>query len=831
MNETMRRLSTFVFFLLATSTLFAAERFDLDRGVPRDDIRARHVILSPQQPLSEADRADLRAKGIDVQHPLTGGRWIARVTAAAEASGDARIASIEPLAADRKILRSALQDLGHGRAWANLAVLFHDDVAFDDARAAILAAGGEMGALTVKFLPSQRIEAKIAPSAVAALAADDRVLAISGRPRFGLTELNTEAGSLAKVDIVQAAPYNLSGAGINVGVSEISVAQADHPEFQGRLQAFAQPGGSEVGEHSTHVSGTIGAAGIRPDAKGMAYAAHIYQYDVGTGVGSMLKVFDDDFPSLGLVSNNISLGFPLGWCSDANCGGAGFPVWLDTEEYYGAYEAGYGVPAIDDSVLRDGILHVFAAGNDGALPGFEAEGQHRHVNPDTGDTDTTKIYCISHSGSGNDCPLPTCNGGCERAQHHRDLSPFDTMSVTGSAKNIITVGAVQPIAGVVVPVSFSSRGPAKDGRVKPEVVARGWNTLSTIPVNSYGLSSGTSMAAPVVTGIAALLAEQWEKLHAGAKPGPVVLKALIIAGADDLGNPGPDYSFGFGSIDAKNSADLIIGDNGQGTQIRSTSIAQGQTFEMPVTVTAQQNLRAVLQWGDPSVILLGNDSFEAKALVNDLDVKILDPNGATHLPYVLDKVNYEANATTGVNVVDNTEMVDIANATPGVYRIVVTGSHVTSGPQTAVIVANAKAAPAAPPCSDPPELGGNDTAAAAYGDIPTEQTVNGAICTQSDVDYFRFTATKNGPMTVTITTADTPLRVTESALNGQSASVDVPAHSTRTVSVQYGTGTGAAPALLVTLRVEANGTVGANSSYSVKVSYGQLVPPRRRSVR
>ncbi|MBV8519866.1 MAG: S8 family serine peptidase [Acidobacteria bacterium] len=825
----MRRLPIVFVLLLATSTLFAAERFDRDSGLARDNIRARHVILQPEQPLTDADRAELRAKGIDVQHPLTGGRWVARVTASAEASGDARIASLEPLGADRKILHSALKDLGRGRAWANLAVLFHDDVAFDEARNAILAAGGQLDPLTVKYLPSQRIEARIAPSAVATLAADDRVLAISGRPRHGLTELNTEAGSLAKVDVVQAAPYNLSGAGINVGVSEISVAQADHPEFQGRLQAFAQPGGSEVGEHSTHVSGTIGAAGIRPDAKGMAPASHIYQYDVGTGVGSMLDVFDNAFPSLGLVSNNISLGFPLGWCT--SCDGAGFPVWLDTEEYYGAYEAGYGVPAIDDSVLRDGILHVFAAGNDGALPGFEQDGQHRHVNPDTGDTDKTKIYCVSRSGSGNDCPLPTCNGGCERAQHHRDLSPFDTMSVTGSAKNVITVGAVQPIAGTVVPVSFSSRGPAKDGRVKPEVVARGWNTLSTVPVNSYATSSGTSMAAPVVTGIAALLAEQWEKLHQNAKPGPVVLKALLIAGADDLGNPGPDYSFGFGSVDAKNSVDLIIGDNGQGTQIRSTSIAQGQSYEMPLNVTAQQNLRVVLQWGDPSVILLGDDSFEAKALVNDLDVKIVDPNGATHLPYVLDKVNYQANATTGVNTVDNTEMVEIANATPGVYRVVVTGSHVTSGPQAAVIVANAKAAPAAPPCSDPTEMGGNDTPATAYGDVPTEQTVSGAICTQNDVDYFRFTATKNGPMTVTITAADTPLRVTETASNGLTSSVDVPAHATRTVTLQYGSGNGVATALPVTVRVEANGTLGANSSYTVKFSYGTFVPPRRRSVR
>jgi hypothetical protein len=58
------------------------------------------------------------------------------------------------------------------------------------------------------------------------------------------------------------------------------------------------------------------------------------------------------------------------------------------------------------------------------------------------------------------------------------------------------------------------------------------------------------MASPVVTGIAALLTEQWRKTFTGANPKAAeTLKALILAGAQDLGNPGPDYTYGFGLVE------------------------------------------------------------------------------------------------------------------------------------------------------------------------------------------------------------------------------------------------------------------------------------------
>jgi len=400
------------------------------------------------------------------------------------------------------------------------------------------------------------------------------------------------------------------------------------------------------------------------------------------------------------------------------------------------------------------------------------------------------------------------------------------MTVTGSAKNVLAVGAVQTLTSPPTIASFSSRGPAKDGRVKPDIVARGRGLLSTVPTSIYATSSGTSMAAPVVTGIAALMGEQWQKTF-GGRPTAAELRAVLLAGATDLGNPGPDYTFGFGLVDAKNSADLIIGDGGTRSQIANVTVAQGGRVERNVTLTATQNLKILVTWPDPSVVLLGNDSFEAKALVNDLDVQVITPGGTTVLPYVLDKVHYENAATRGVNNVDNTELIEIANAAPGVYRVVILGTHVTQGPQAAVVVSNAKGVTLLP-CSDIQEP--NNSAETAWGNVPPG-SLSGAICTAGDADFFKFQVTKFGPVQATVKAGDTPLRATLTASNGQTATVDIPANNTRQVSIQYGSGTADAPALNVTLKIEATAAIGTNPSYTVTLAYGQAIGPRRRASR
>lgn len=818
----MTRLVLVPLFLLSFSASAASALRDRDRETPA---RGRAVIVSPAHALSEADRNELAEKGIVIRHALPGGRYLARMRDAAGAVDDERVHGIESLTLEHKLDRWAMRAASSSRASVGVNVVFHADVPFGEAMQAILAAGGSTEPFTLRYLPSQRIEAKVPPSAVLALASDERVFGIVGRRNFKVTPNNAISATLSRVTELYDAPYGLSGAGVAVSLFELAAAQATHVEFQGRLTLASSVATGDAGDgrHATHVAGTIGAGGVRADAKGMAPKATIHQFCVKTAnnkcTGLWLSHKEDRLAELNVVADNNSWGYVLGWQS-----GDPFPIWNGLDIYYGAYDLTIGAP-IDKISNEQNVLFVHSSGNDGNLPAMDVWRKHRHVD-DEGDEITTQLFCVSQNGSGTDCPTD-CNGSvtpCELTIHGA-ATPFDTMGVTASAKNVVAVGSVNSAKNIV---SSSSRGPAKDGRIKPDVVARGSGVLSAIPTNAYGPSSGTSMAAPAVTGIAALLTEQWRRTFAGADPKPAELKALLLAGAEDLGNPGPDYTYGFGLVNAKAAVDLIRADGGNGERIRTLSFLQGArttTHEVALAVTSQQSLRVVLNWADPAIALLpGADTDIAeKALVNDLDVSIVDPAGNVHLAWVLDKNTPSANATRGVNKVDNVEMVEIANAVPGTYRVIATGTSVNEGPQTAVLVTNVRAAR---PCFDLQETGsGNNTADAAYGNLGAGSIVYGGLCSASDVDFYKFVATKTGPVSVTITTGDTALRVTLTGA-GISRTQDVAANSTATLNADASSSPNA-----IILKIEPAGAIGAEPQYSFTPSFGVKSGTKRRSTR
>lgn len=841
----MRRLSAVLLSLLLTGAAFAGNNESDPRVKEPADRLGRAMVLTPRQALSEGDIADLASRGVVVRRALSGGRYLARVKDEAVAATDSRIASAAPMTSRMKLQPSVVREAARAKPYARVNVIFHDDVDFESARSAILEAGGALDdVLRLRFSPSRRLTARVAPSALQALVDDERVMTIIGpAPKLPRSE-NVVSALVSQVDVVQAAPYGLSGDGVTVSLFELAQAQATHPEFRidgggSRLTLHALGGAADDKEHATHVAGTIGAAGVQPNAKGMAPKARIHEFCVAVDglnqcEGDWVEIKDEELTPLGIIADNNSWGYDLGWYDEG-----GFPIWDGTDIFFGSYQPEFGGPYVDEISIDRKILFVHSGGNKGDMGGFATEwSQHRHVDEE-GDPIETEIFCYSKDNSGTDCPA-FCNGtnpdnnnapaGCEKiVERHHENVPYDTVGVVASAKNVIAVGAVSGIPGNLNIGSFSSRGPAKDGRVKPDVVARGVNVLSSIPTDVYGRLQGTSMSSPVVTGIAALLIEQWRKTFAGANPLPEQLKALIIAGTQDLGNPGPDYTYGFGLVNAKNSVDLIRADNATGARIQNLTFTQGltQTHEFPMTLTTAQNVRVVLNWADPPFVMLGDDEITDPILINDLDLKVIDPLGATHLPYVLDKVAYTANATRGVNKVDNVEMLEIANAPAGTYRVLVTGTHVPEGPQPAVVVANATlGALAPPPCIDVIEqLGSNNTAATAFGNLTPLQQINAAICGANDIDFYKFNVTQAGPVSVVVTTGDTPLRATLTA-TGVNLTVDVPANSSRTLNTNVTN-----VPLAFVLEIEPNGTIGTVPTYSFTTTFSETHQPRRRSVR
>src|SRR5690606_35826654 len=134
-------------------------------------------------------------------------------------------------------------------------------------------------------------------------------------------------------------------------------------------------------------------------------------------------------------------------------------------------------------------------------------------------------------------------------------------NVTGGHKHSKNSIAVANLTYLDVRNNSSSRGPAHDGRLKPEVSAVGTNVWSTSDTNRYVNMTGTSMSCPAVAGVFAQLYQAYKNLNANANPSSALMKAIVMNSADDLGNPGPDFSYGYGRINALKAVQCIEQNN------------------------------------------------------------------------------------------------------------------------------------------------------------------------------------------------------------------------------------------------------------------------------
>ncbi len=238
-----------------------------------------------------------------------------------------------------------------------------------------------------------------------------------------------------------------------------------------------------------------------------------------------------------------------------------------------------------------------------------------------------------------------------------------------AAKNVLTVGATDAKGNAS---NFSSRGPVKDGRLKPEITSQGQFVLSTWTNNQYSSNNGTSMAAPGAAGGLALLVEQYRDANSGANPKNGLLKALISNGGADKGNAGPDYTYGFGNMNLLRSSAMI-----ENSSYFNTTVTQGddnlETISVPAN-TAQ--LKVLLYWSDPPAAVMAS-----KTLVNDLDLEVTGPGG-TVLPLRPDTVfaNVNQPAVTGADHHNNIEQVVINNPAAGDYDLRVIGTLIAQNP-------------------------------------------------------------------------------------------------------------------------------------------------------
>lgn len=254
-------------------------------------------------------------------------------------------------------------------------------------------------------------------------------------------------------------------------------------------------------------------------------------------------------------------------------------------------------------------------------------------------------------------------------------------NITGGHKTGKNVIAVGNLSNLDVISNSSSRGPSKDGRIKPDICAVGSSVYSTVEPQNYTVKSGTSMACPAIAGIIAQIYQGYKEDHSNTNPPSGLIKAALLNTADDLGNIGPDYIYGWGRVNARRANNLIEENNYfTGSMTQGNSITHGLYLNVNTS-----KIKIMLYWTDEE----GSPSASS-ALVNDLDLVITGPNGQTHLPWLLNNNTNSASLNTsafnGADHVNNMEQVEINQAQSGVYQIEVSGFSVPSGIQEYFIV-------------------------------------------------------------------------------------------------------------------------------------------------
>ena len=377
--------------------------------------------------------------------------------------------------------------------------------------------------------------------------------------------------------------WSITDTGVDYQHPDLNTHIVGGHDYPGCTPVAGEPGNDCGGGHGTHVSGIVGgdATAGYADPQGFKY---------GFGIAPGVSFF---------AQNSVDNGGPWppagGWQEHSKwavLGGAvgGNQSWTTGEGTAHGYQASERTHDImvhdgnfDTATVAEPYIQVFSAGNSG--PGSQ------------------------------------------------------TLTSPKEAKNIITVASSSNyrVGNIDTISSFSSRGPAVDGRIKPDITAPGDQIASTRndtggscasaiagTNNMYAYCSGTSMAAPHISGSVVFVTEWWRSFNGGADPSPAMAKALLVNGTVEMGAADrPNFNEGWGRVHltnvVNNGANMVYKDQ----QLIFNNTGESQVIAVGVPDPTKP-LRVTLVWADAPGAVGANP-----ALVNNLDLTV-QTNGNTY---------------------------------------------------------------------------------------------------------------------------------------------------------------------------------------------------------
>lgn len=466
--------------------------------------------------------------------------------------------------------------------------------------------------------------------------------------------------------------HGLDGTGQIVAVADTGLDTGNtntlHPDFSGRLLQVFDTGRltnwSDTFYHGTHVMGSLVGTGAASDGqyKGAAPGARLVFQSVMTAA-STLNLPDD-------LNEFYEPPYAVG-------------ARVHSDSWGSAVAGEYSSDAMtSDEFIWDhpGLLVAYAAGNEGI--DYDRNGV---VDSTSLDAPASAKNVLAVGASENE--RPSGSGGMT-ARTYGSAWPLD-YRVAPISTDLISSS---PDGGPQGMAAFSSRGPAADGRTKPDIVAPGTDILSVRSRASastgwgvlgsntnYCFMGGTSMATPLAAGCATLVRQYCTDVLGLEQPSAALIKAALAGGARTL-TPGqygtneyreipqaprPNTVEGWGQIDVTGTLYPPAGEQAVLMEGES-ALSTGGSNTFAFLVHSNGALNVTMAYSDyPSALAA------AVNLVNDLDLALLDPAGVPHYP----------NGLAGPDDLNNLEGIDISAAATGRWTLVVSAANVPQGPQ------------------------------------------------------------------------------------------------------------------------------------------------------